>query len=73
MMQGMVIDIEEAWPQTLAQVKALLDGMPEAAFRVPKAERYQCIERVLKRFGVPHDGWAGKGVLLRDIEHMTRL
>lgn len=58
--------------QTLAQIKAFFDGTSEAALRVPKAERYQCIERVLKRFGAACDGWAGKGMLLRDIERMTR-
>jgi len=51
MMQGMVIDMEEARLQTLAQVRAFLDGTTEMAFRVPKAERNQFIERVLKRFG----------------------
>ena len=50
-MQGMVIDMEEARLQTLAQVRAFLDGTTEMAFRVPKAEQNQFIERVLKRFG----------------------
>ena len=53
----MVIDIEEAWLQTLAQVKAFLDGTAEAAFRVPKAERYRFIERELKRFGAARHWW----------------
>ena len=47
MMQGMVIDMEEVQLQTLAQVRAFLDGTSEMAFRVPKAERNQFIERVL--------------------------
>ena len=51
MMRCMVIDMEEARLQTLAQVKAFLDGTAEVAFRVPKAERYRFVERVLKRFG----------------------
>lgn len=73
MMQGMVIDMEEARLQTLAQVKAFLDGTAEVAFRVPKAERNQFIERVLKRFGYSPHGKADKGVLLRYIERMTGL
>ena len=73
MMQGMVIDIEEAMAANLGTGQGILDGTAEAAFRVPKAERYEFIERVLKRFGAACDRWAGKGVLLRDIERMTRL
>jgi len=73
MMQGMVIDMEEARLQTLGQVRAFLDGTTEVAFRVPKAERNQFIERVLKRFGYSPHGKADKGVLLRYIERMTGL
>ena len=73
MMQGMVIDMEEARLQTVAQVKAFLDGTTEVAFRVPKAERNRFIERVLKRFGYAPHGKAGKGVLLRYIKRMTGL
>jgi hypothetical protein len=51
MMRGMVIDREEVRLYTIAQVKAFLDGTREGAFRVPKTERYQVIERVLTRFG----------------------
>ncbi len=72
-MQGMVIDMEEARLQTLAQVRAFLDGTTEVAFRVPKEERNQFIERVLKRFGYSPHGKAGKGVLLRYLERMTGL
>ena len=39
MMRGMVINMEEAKLCTLAQVKAVLDGTAEVAFRVPKEER----------------------------------
>jgi len=69
----MVIDMEEARLHTLAQVKAFLDGTARVAFRVPKAERHWCIEPVLTRFGAARHGQAGKGLLLRDIERMTRL
>ena len=73
MMRCMVIDMEEARLQTLAQVKAFLDGTAEVAFRVPKAERYRFVERVLKRFGYAQHGRADKGVLLRYLERMTGL
>jgi transposase InsO family protein len=73
MMQGMVIDMEEARLQTLAQVRAFLDGTAEVAFRVSKAERNWFIERVLKRFGYSPHCKADKGVLLRYIERMTGL
>jgi hypothetical protein len=36
MMQGMVIDMEEAWLQILAQVKVFLDGTAEVVFRYPR-------------------------------------
>ena len=39
MMPGMVIDMEEARLQTIAQVRAFLDGATEIAFRIAKAER----------------------------------
>ena len=73
MMRGLVIDMEAARLQTIAQVRAVLDGATEIAFRVPKAERYRFIERVLKRFGYAPQGRVGKSVLLRDLERMTRL
>ena len=73
MMPGMVIDMEEARLQTIAHVSAVLDGATEIAFRVPKAERYRFIERVLTRFGYAPQGRVGKSVLLRDLERMTRL
>jgi hypothetical protein len=72
-MQGMVINMEEAKLRTLEQIKVFLDGTTEVAFRVPKEERNQFIERVLKRFGYAPHGRADKGVLLRYIERMTGL
>jgi hypothetical protein len=73
MMQGMMIDMKEAWLQTLAQVKVFLDGTAEVAFRVPKAERHRFIEPVRKRFGAARHGRAVKGVFISDIERMTLL
>ena len=73
MMRGMVIDMEEARLQTIEQVRAFLDGATEIAFRIPKAERYRFIERVLKRFGYASHGRVGKGVLLRYLVRLTGL
>ena len=67
----MVIDMEEARLHTIAQVKAFLNGTTEGAFRVPKAERYQFIERVLTRFGYAQHGRVNRGALLRYLERMT--
>jgi hypothetical protein len=72
-MRGMVINMEEAKLATLAQIKAFLDGTSEVAFRIPKDERNQFIERVFKRFGYSPHGKADKGLLLRYIERMTGL
>ena len=44
MMQSMVINMEEAKLQTLAQIKSFLDGTAKVAFRVFKAERNTFIE-----------------------------
>jgi transposase InsO family protein len=73
MMQGMVIDMEEARLQTIAQVRAFLDGATEITFRVPQVERYPFIERVLMRFGYAAQGRVGKGVLLRYLVRLTGL
>lgn len=72
-MRGMVINMEEAKLATLEQIKAFLDGTSEVAFRIPKGERNQFIERVFKRFGYSPHGKADKGLLLRYIERMTGL
>ena len=48
-MRGMVSNMEEAKLRTLDQIKTFLDDTTEVAFRVPKDERNQFIERVLKR------------------------
>jgi transposase InsO family protein len=69
----MVINMEEAKLATLGQIKAFLDGTSEVAFRIPKDERNQYIERVFKRFGYSPHGTADKGLLLRYIERMTGL
>ena len=72
-MRSMVIDMEEAKLQTVAQIQAFLAGTHEIALRVPKAEHYRFIERVLKRFGYAPLSRCDKGVLLRYLERMTGL
>ena len=73
MMPGLVIDMEAARLQTIAQVRTFLDEATKIAFRVPKAERYRFIERVLKRLGYAAHGRVVMGVLLRYLERMTGL
>ena len=70
-MLGMVIDMDEAKLQTVAQVQAFLAGTHDLALRVPKAEHYGFIERVLKRFGYAPLSRSDKGVILRYLERMT--
>ena len=63
--------MEEARLQTIAQVRAFLDGATEIAFRVPKVERYSFVERVLMRFGYAAHGRVSKGVVLRYLARLT--
>jgi transposase InsO family protein len=72
-MRGMVIDMDEAKLQTVAQVQAFLAGTHDLSLRVPKAEHYGFIERVLKRFGYAPLSRCDKGVVLRYLECMTGL
>ena len=72
-MQGMVIDMDEAKLQTVVQVQAFLAGTHDITLRVPKAEHYGFIERVLKRFGYTLLSRCDKGVVLRYLERMTGL
>ena len=72
-MRGMVIDMEEARLQTVAQVRAFLEGTTDVSLRIRKAERYGFIERTLKRLGYARHSRADKGVLLRYLERMTGL
>ena len=69
----MIIDMNEAKLQTVAQVKAFLEGATEVTLRVPKEDQYGFIGRVLKRHGYARHGRADKGVLLRYLEQMTGL
>ena len=40
-MRGMVIDMDEAKLQTVAQVKAFLEGTHDIALKIPKVEQYR--------------------------------
>ncbi|WP_143083525.1 hypothetical protein [Nitrosomonas communis] len=57
--------MDEAKLQTVAQVKAFLEGTHDIALKVPKVEHYGFIERVLKRFGYTRLSQCDKGVVLR--------
>ena len=68
-----MIDMNETQLQTVAQVKAFLDGTDENLLRIPKSEHYGFIERTLKQFGYARLSRIDKGVILRYLEHMTEL
>lgn len=72
-MRGMIIDMDEAKLQTVAQIEVFLTGTGDIALKVPKAERYGFIERTLKRLGYAPLSRCGKGVVLRYFERMTGL
>ena len=58
MMRGMVIDMEGARLQTIAQVRAFLDGATEIAFRVPEKERngIRSSSGCSRDLAIPHRG-----------------
>ena len=65
--------MDEAKLQTVAQVKAFLEETHDVALKVPKAEQYGFIERVLKRLNYRVLPRYEKGVVLRYLERMTGL
>ena len=71
MMRGMVIDMNDEQLQTLAQLRAFLDGTMEVDFAVPAAERYGFIARTVRRFGYGRLKRAEKAVLLRFLERVS--
>ncbi|WP_211752287.1 hypothetical protein, partial [Nitrosomonas communis] len=72
-MRGMVIDMDEAKLQTVAQIKLFLEGPHDIALKIPKAEQYRFIEKVLKLFGYTRLSRCDKGVVLRYLKRMTDL
>ena len=65
MMRGMVIDMNDKALQTLAQLRAFLEGTVEVKFSVAARERYDFITRTVRRFGYARLKRADKGVVLR--------
>ena len=70
-MRGMVIDMNDEQLDTLAQLKAFLDGTAAVDFAVAAAERYGFIARTVRRFGYHHLKRADKGVVLRFLERVS--
>ena len=50
MMRGMVIDMNDAQLDTLAQLRAFLDGTTAVDFAVAADERYDFIAQTVRRF-----------------------
>ena len=71
MMEGMVIDMDDKEPTTLAQLQAFLDGTATVDFAVAADERYDFIARTLQRFGYRRLGRVGKGVVLRFLQRVS--
>ncbi len=69
----MVIDMNETQLNTVAQLRAFLDGTLEVQFqsRNDEAQRYRFITSVLRRFAYRRLGRADKGVVLRYLERTT--
>ena len=64
MMQGMVIDMNDAQLQTLDQVRAFLKGTVPLGFSVATDERYEFVARTVRRFGYSRLKRTDKGVVL---------
>ena len=71
MMRGMVIDMNDRALQTLAQLRAFLDGTQAVRFSVVAKERYDFITRIVRRFGYAHLKRADKGVVLRFLARVS--
>ena len=71
MMRGMVIDMNDEQLQTLAQLRAFLDGTAMVDFAVAPEARYDFIARTVQRFGYRHLKRADKGVVLRFLERVS--
>ena len=70
-MRGMVIDMNDEQLDTLAQLRAFLDGTAAVDFAVAADERYDFIARTVRRFGYRHLKRADKGVVLRFLERVS--
>ncbi len=71
MMQGMVIDMNDAQLQTLDQVRAFLKGTAPLGFSVAADERYEFVSRTVRSFGYRGRKRADKGVVLRFLARVS--
>lgn len=71
MMQGMVIDMNDAKLRTLDQVRAFLQGTVSLEFSVLSEQRYEFIARTVRRFGYARLSRADKGLVLRFLQHVS--
>lgn len=71
MMRGMVIDMNDAKLQTVAQIRQFLSGTVGVGFAVAAEERYDFISRTVRRFGYPRLGRADKTAVLRFLERVS--
>jgi len=71
MMQGMVIDMNDAKLRTLDQVRAFLLGTVTLEFSVLSEQRYEFIARTVLRFGYARLCRADKGVVLQFLMHVS--
>ena len=69
----MVIDMNESRLNTVAQLRAFLQGTLEVEFcpLSDDTQRYAFISRLVKRFGYPELGRMDKGVVLRYLQRTT--
>jgi transposase InsO family protein len=71
MMRGMVIDMNDEQLQTLAELRAFLDGTVTVDFAVAAVARYDFIARTVRRFGYGRLKRADKAVVLRFLERVS--
>jgi hypothetical protein len=69
----MVIDMNEEKLRTVAQLRAFLNGSLEVRFEPlgEDAQRYAFVAKVVRRLGYDRLKRAGKGVVMRYLEHTT--
>jgi len=71
MMQGTVIDMNDAKLRTLDQMRAFLQGTVTLDFCVLPEDRYEFVARTVRRFGYARLGRADKGLVLRFVMHVS--
>jgi len=71
MMQGMVIDMNDAKLRTLDQVRTFLQGTVSLEFSVLPEQRYEFIARTVRRFGYARLCRADKAVVLQFLMHVS--